>query len=111
MAKLTRVFLCSQFIKTGGGRCPYGGWQVGKDATQKGSTRHHSALHKTLKNEMKKTTVMNRIRAAETEALKVIRTINDRDAVEAKRKDKKRKETFLEESDGEEEELLNDLDD
>ena len=78
---------------------------------EKGSIRYYSSLHSLLKNEMKKKPVMNRIRAADTATLKVIRTTHDRDAVEAKRKSNKRKASVLDESDSDDEELLNDLDD
>ena len=54
---------------------------------------------------------MNRIRAADAAALKVIRATHNRDELEAKRKNsKKRKHAEVEDEEEEEEDLVNDLD-
>ena len=78
---------------------------------KKGSIRHCMKVHKHLKSEMGKPTVMKRIRAADTEALKVLRKKHDRETLKANRNSKKRKAATVEDSDEEDEEMVNDLDD
>ena len=99
-----------QHVKVRGGRCSYGGWQEGTTSKKKGCIRHYMHFHKQLKDEMEKTNPMKRIRAADTAALKVLRTKHGREELEQKRRSGKRKAKDLEESDVEEEELFNDLD-
>ena len=93
----------------GGGKCPFGGWQLGKDSTKRGGIRHYTVIHESLKNEMKKAASMKRIRAADTAALVVIRTKHNRDQLEANRDNKKRKASAFEEEEDDDFELLNDL--
>ena len=99
----------SQHVKVGGGRCPYGGWQMGKTPVA-GNIRHYTKLHEALKGDMKKKGSYNRIRAADTAALAVIRTNTNREQLEAKRKKKKRKASSLEEEEEEDLDLPDDLD-
>ena len=99
----------SQHVKVGGGRCPYGGWQMGKTPVA-GNIRHYTKLHEALKKDYKKNATMNRIRAADTAALAVIRTNTNREQLEAKRKKKKRKASSLEEEEEEDLDLPDDLD-
>ena len=69
---------------------------------KKGSIRHCMKVHKHLKSEMGKAAVMKRIRAADTEALKVLCKKHNREALEAKGKKKGRKLT-VDSEDGESE--------
>ena len=75
-----------------------------------GNIRHYTKLHEALKKEHKKNATMNRIRAADTAALAVIRTNTNREQLEAKRKSNKRKASSLEEEEEEDLDLPDDLD-
>ena len=77
---------------------------------EKGNIRHYTKIHEALKNDMKKKAPINRIRAADTAALAVIRTNTNREQVEANRKGKKRKASLLEEEEEEDLDLPDDLD-
>ena len=99
----------SQHVKVGGGRCPCGGWQMGK-VPEKGNIRHYTKIHEAMKKDYSKNATMNRIRAADTAALAVIRTNTNREQLEAKRKKKKRKASSLEEEEEEDLDLPDDLD-